>query len=86
MKKLIIASILILGTIPVYATENIETTSPDSTIRNTKGFAGVNYNRQDLEQAGRQVIVNDHSAFNININIYKKGALFKKDKDNNTEI
>lgn len=77
MKKLLVLSILLLGTIPVYATAVEEGATPDATVQNTKGFCGINYNRQDLEEPGRQVIVNDHSAFNININIFKKGALLK---------
>ena len=40
-------------------------------------YTGINYNRQDSEQVGQQKIVNDHSWFNINIQIIKKGALFK---------
>lgn len=81
MKKVIILAMLIFGFSQIaFATAVEEGTNPDSTIQNTKGFAGINYNRQDLEQPGRQVIVNDHSAFNININIFKKGALFKDEK------
>ena len=51
------------------------------TIQNTKGFLGVNYDRQDSEQVGVQKIVNDHSFFNINIQIIKKGALFNKEDE-----
>ena len=54
-----------------------ETTIPNQGIENTKSYTGINYNRQDSEQVGTQKIVNDHSWFNININIIKKGALFK---------
>ena len=59
--------------IPVMAEEII----PNQGIENTKSYTGINYNRQDSEQVGTQKIVNDHSWFNININIIKKGALFK---------
>lgn len=52
---------------------------PVQEIENTKGFLGVNYDRQDSEHVGNQKIVNDHSFFNINIQIIKKGALFNKD-------
>ena len=82
MKKLIILGMLIFGFSQIaFATAVEEGVNPDSTIQNTKGFAGINYNRQDLEQPGRQVIVNDHSAFNININIFKKGTLFKNEEE-----
>lgn len=50
---------------------------PNQEIDNTKSYTGINYNRQDSDQVGQQKIVNDHSWFNININIIKKGALFK---------
>ena len=70
MKKLIILGMLIFGFSQIaFATAVEEGVNPDSTIQNTKGFAG------------RQVIVNDHSAFNININIFKKGALFKNEEE-----
>ena len=59
--------------IPAMAEEAI----PNQEIGNTKSYTGINYNRQDSEQVGVQKIVNDHSWFNININIIKKGALFK---------
>lgn len=75
-KSLILAGILILGTIPVYATVTEEPVQPDQAITNKKGFATINYDRQDSEQVGVQRIVNDHSAFNINILIVKKGKLF----------
>lgn len=51
---------------------------PSQEISNSKGFAGINYDRQDSKQTGRQKIVNDHSAFNINIQIIKEGALLQK--------
>lgn len=64
---------------PVLANETI----PKQEIQNTKGFATINYDRQDSPKTGEQRIINDHSAFNINIIIVKKGALFnqKDDKD-----
>ena len=71
MKKLLVC--LMLLAIPAMAEEAI----PNQEIDNTKGYTGINYNRQDSEQVGVQKIVNDHSWFNININIIKKGALFK---------
>ena len=58
------------------ANNTVEAT-PDQAIENTKSYTGINYNRQDSEQVGTQKIVNDHSWFNINIQIIKKGALFK---------
>lgn len=75
MKK-ILNTLFILGlfcVVPVFADETV----PNQTIENTKGFAGINYDRQDSDQTGVQKIVNDHSAFNINIQIIKKGALFQ---------
>ena len=54
-----------------------EVAIPNQEIDNTKGYTGINYNRQDSEEVGIQKIVNDHSWFNVNINIIKKGALFK---------
>ena len=53
----------------------------EQTIENTKSYTGVNYNRQDSKQTGTQKIVNDHSWFNINIQIIKEGVLFSKDKN-----
>ena len=59
-----------------------EVVVPNQEIDNTKSYTGINYNRQDSEQTGVQKIVNDHSWFNINIQIIKKGALFQeKDKE-----
>lgn len=72
MKRLLL--VLMLVALPVMAEEQ-----PNQEIDNTKSYTGINYNRQDSEQVGQQKIVNDHSWFNININIIKKGALFKKD-------
>lgn len=77
MKKLVALSLLsAVLVIPVMAEE---TAVPNQETTNTKSYTGINYNRQDSEQVGTQKIVNDHSWFNININIIKKGALFKKD-------
>lgn len=78
MKKLLVLAVLMCG-IPVIAAE-----VPNQEVQNTKSYTGINYNRQDSEQVGTQKIVNDHSWFNININIIKKGALFK-DKDKEVE-
>ena len=76
MKKLLV-SLLSLA-IPAMAEE----ITPNQEIGNTKSYTGINYNRQDSDQTGIQKIVNDHSWFNINIQIIKKGALFqKKDKE-----
>lgn len=75
MKKLLLVACLIA--MPVMAEE----VNPNQEIDNTKSYAGVNYNRQDTKQTGTQKIVNDHAWFNININIYKEGALFKKDEN-----
>lgn len=78
MKKLIIS--LMLLSIPCSALA--EDIIPQQEIDNTKSYTGINYNRQDSEQTGVQKIINDHSWFNININIIKKGALFQnKDKE-----
>ena len=71
MKKLL--AVLMLLSLPVMA----ETVNPNQEIDNTKSYTGINYNRQDSEQVGTQKIVNDHSWFNVNIQIIKKGALFK---------
>ncbi len=64
---------------PVLANETI----PKQEIQNTKGFATINYDRQDSSKTGEQRIINDHSAFNINIIIVKKGALFNQKDDKN---
>lgn len=61
----------------VAVTEEEPAINPDQAIENGKGFLGVNYNRQDSNKTGKQRIVNDHSFFNVNINIIKEGALFK---------
>ena len=63
-----------LCTIPAMAEEVV---TPNQEVNNTKSYTGINYNRQDSEQVGQQKIINDHSWFNINVNIIKKGALFK---------
>ena len=75
MKKLLI-SLLLLSIPAIAGAEEVVTPSQD--IANTKSYTGINYNRQDSEQVGVQKIVNDHSWFNINIQIIKKGALFQK--------
>lgn len=83
MKKLaiVIGLLLFCGQI-VFADEAVN--QPLQEVQNTKGFLGVNYDRQDSEQVGTQKIINDHSFFNINIQIIKKGALLKglPDSDN----
>lgn len=77
MKKLLVLALLCLP-LGVMAEE----VTPNQEVQNTKSYTGINYNRQDSEQTGTQKIVNDHSWFNINIQIIKKGALFqKKDKE-----
>ena len=80
MKKLaFILGILLFCGQTVLADEVVaEQVKPEQTVKNEKGFAGINYDREDSEQVGVQKIVNDHSAFNINIQIIKKGALFDK--------
>lgn len=73
MKNLL--TVLILFSIsPIALAEEI---IPDQNIKNTKSYTGINYNRQDSKQVGIQKITNDHSWFNINIQIIKKGALFQ---------
>lgn len=73
MKKVLV-TLFLLTAIPAIAEEIV---NPNQEIDNTKSYTGINYNRQDSEQVGVQKIVNDHSWFNINVNIIKKGALFK---------
>ena len=75
MKKVLVVALLAAMVLPVMAEETV---IPNQETTNTKSYTGINYNRQDSEQVGTQKIVNDHSWFNININIIKKGALFKK--------
>ena len=76
--KRVLVSLLLLA-IPAMAEE----ITPNQEIGNTKSYTGINYNRQDSDQTGIQKIVNDHSWFNININIIKKGALFKGKSESN---
>lgn len=82
MKKLLIIA-LMCAAIPVFAetteTVGVEEATPDQQVENTKSYTGVNYNRQDSNKTGKQKITNDHSWFNVNINIIKEGALFQKD-------
>lgn len=81
MKKLsIILGLLFFCSQACFANEVVNL--PVQEIENTKGFLGVNYDRQDSKQVGKQKIVNDHSFFNINIQIIKEGALFKDLPDN----
>ena len=75
MKKIV--ALLALMAIPAVALA--ESKFPNQEIGNTKSYTGINYNRQDSEQVGEQKIINDHSWFNINIQIIKKGALFKSE-------
>ena len=79
MKKLLV--ILMLAATPMIAVAKQnqveESVVPDQTIENTKAYTGISYNRQDSNKVGVQKIVNDHSWFNINIQIIKKGALFQ---------
>lgn len=87
MKKLLIIA-LMCAAIPAFAETTTETVvveeatvevTPDQQVENTKSYTGVNYNRQDSKKTGKQKITNDHSWFNVNINIIKEGALFQKD-------
>ena len=76
MKRLLVLCMLVA--IPVMAEE----VTPNQEIGNIKSYTGINYNRQDSEQTGIQKITNDHTWFNINVQVIKKGALFqKKDKE-----
>jgi hypothetical protein len=59
----------------------IDNSGANQEIDNTKSYTGINYNRQDSDKTGTQKIVNDHSWFNINVQIIKKGALFNNKKD-----
>ena len=78
MKKPLAIVLLTLLALPVMAAkENKDAVIPDQEIGNIKSYTGINYNRQDSEQTGYQKITNDHSWFNINVQIIKKGALFK---------
>jgi len=73
MKKFILVAALLCLPLSVMAEE----VTPNQGVQNTKSYTGINYNRQDSEQTGIQKITNDHSWFNININIIKKGVLFQ---------
>lgn len=75
IKKFLSIYFLTFALVPVLAVEPIQT------IENTKGFVGINYDRQDSGKTGTQKIINDHSFFNINIQIIKKGALFDGKKE-----
>ena len=80
MKKLLtLLFIQQMALVPVIASD----VTLKQEIKNTKGFASINYDRQDSSKTGEQRIINDHSAFNINIIIVKKGALFNKKEDKN---
>ena len=74
MKKLLLVLVSMLITVPAIAEEVV---TPNQEIESTKAYTSINYNRQDSDKTGTQKIVNDHSWFNINIQIIKKGALFK---------
>lgn len=74
MRKLFLALLVAVLTLPAIAEEVV---TPNQEIESTKAYTSINYNRQDSDKTGTQKIVNDHSWFNININIVKKGALFK---------
>ena len=76
MKKFLVLCLVGMA-LPVFAEE----VAPNQEIDNNNSYAGINYNRQDTTKTGSQEIVNDHSWFNININIYKEGALFKKEEN-----
>ena len=78
--KRVLVSLLLLA-IPAMAEE----ITPNQEIGNTKSYTGINYNRQDSDQTGIQKIVNDHSWFNINIQIIKKGALFQGKNNSDAE-
>lgn len=81
MKKLLtLLFIQQMALVPVLADEIV---TPEQEIQNTKGFASINYDRQDSSKTGEQRIINDHSAFNVNIIIIKKGALFNKEDNKN---
>ena len=78
MKKLLtLLFIQQMALVPVLADEIV---TPEQEIQNTKGFASINYDRQDNDKEAKQRIINEKSAFNINVLIIKEGALFCKDK------
>lgn len=87
MKKLLV--ILMLAAIPMIAvakqSQVEESVVPNQTIENTKAYTGISYNRQDSAKVGVQKIVNDHSWFNINIQIIKKGVLFQGKNNSDAE-
>lgn len=74
MRKLFLALLAAVLTLPAIAEEVV---TPNQEIESTKAYTSINYNRQDSDKTGTQKIVNDHSWFNINVQIIKKGALFK---------
>ena len=74
MRKLLVTMLATIAiSLPVIAAEE----TPNQEVVNTKSYTGINYNRQDLNKASIQKITNDHSWFNSNIQIIKKGALFQ---------
>lgn len=75
LKKILVVSMLLILPSVVVAEEVV----PNQEVTNKKSYTSINYNRQDSEKTGTQKIVNDHSWFNINIQIIKKGALFNKE-------
>lgn len=80
MKKLLtLLFIQQMALVPVIASD----VTPKQEIQNTKGFASINYDRQDNDKEAKQRIINEKSAFNINIIIVKKGALFNQKDDKN---
>lgn len=82
MRKLFLALLVTLLTLPAIAEEAV---TPNQEIESTKAYTSINYNRQDSDKTGTQKIVNDHSWFNINIQIIKKGALFNNKKEDKEE-
>lgn len=90
MKKVLVTLMLLSLPMVAMAKDKDTTTAtavanPDQTIENTKAYTGISYNRQDSSKVGVQRIVNDHSWFNINIQIIKKGALFQGKNNSDTE-
>lgn len=67
MKKLVAIIILSLFALPVLAEEQEAVTQE---IKSSKGFATINLDSQVTPEGKikKQKIINDHSAFNININ------------------
>lgn len=69
MKKLLtLLFIQQMALVPVIASD----VTPKQEIKNSKGFASINYDRQDNDKEAKQRIINNHSAFNINIILCKK--------------